>query len=91
MPEGFLDVALIAMYGKTWALEENYQRLERYVREAADNGAQLIIAPETVLDGYICGKCEKDPGGHQGGHARGRAGRSRMDRIWSERRSFVGS
>ena len=30
MPEGFLDVAIIAMYGKTWALEENYQRLERY-------------------------------------------------------------
>jgi predicted amidohydrolase len=61
MPEEFIDVALIAMYGKTWALEENYQRMERYVREAAANGAQLVIAPETVLDGYICGKCEKDP------------------------------
>ena len=61
MPKDYLDVALIAMYGKTWALEENYVQLERYIREAAANGAQLVVAPETVLDGYICGKCEKDP------------------------------
>ncbi len=55
----FLDVALIAMYGKTWSLEENFQRMEQYVRQGAANGAKLVIAPETVLDGYICGK--KDP------------------------------
>ncbi len=55
----FLDVALIAMYGKTWSLEENFQRVEQYVRQGAANGAKLVIAPETVLDGYICGK--KDP------------------------------
>ena len=61
MPAEFVDVALIAMYGKTWALEENYDRMQGYIREAAANGAQLVIAPETVLDGYICGKCEKDP------------------------------
>ncbi len=61
MPNRVLDVALIAMYGKTWALEENYKRMEGYVREAAVNGAELVIALETVLDGYICGKCESDP------------------------------
>jgi len=39
-----------------WALEENFQRWETYVREAVPRRAQLVIAPESVLDGYVCGE-----------------------------------
>ena len=48
-------VGLISMRGEPWQLEENYQRLESYVREAAGQGATVVVAPEAVLDGYICG------------------------------------
>jgi predicted amidohydrolase len=48
-------VGLISMRGEPWQLEENYQRLESFVREAAGQGATVVVAPEAVLDGYICG------------------------------------
>ena len=56
-----LDVGVVAMYGAPWELDDNFKRLEGHVREAAARGAQLVIAPEGVLDGYVCGKCEPDP------------------------------
>ena len=29
--------------------------MEEYVREAVGRRAQLVVAPESVLDGYVCG------------------------------------
>jgi predicted amidohydrolase len=42
------------MKGARWKLEENFQRMEHWVREGAKSGAQLVIVPESILDGYIC-------------------------------------
>ena len=47
-------VGLVSMRGFPYAIEENYRRLESYVREAANLGAELVVAPESVLDGYCC-------------------------------------
>ena len=49
------QVGTISMHGIPWKLAENYQRLEAYVREAARRGANVVVAPETVLDGFVCG------------------------------------
>jgi predicted amidohydrolase len=49
-----LLIGVVAMGADPWALEENFQRLEEYVREAARRRAQVVIAPEGVLDGYVC-------------------------------------
>ena len=46
-------VGMIAMKGEPWKLEENFQRMEAKVREAVGRRAQLVMAPESVLDGYV--------------------------------------
>ena len=43
------------MRSERWRLEENYQRPEAYVRVAVAWGANVVVAPEGVLDGYVCG------------------------------------
>ena len=48
-------VGLVSMRGERWQLEENYQRLEAYAREAVRRGAEVVVAPEPVLDGFVCG------------------------------------
>ncbi len=53
-PIEYTKIGIIAMDAKPWALEHNYQRLERYVREAAQRDAQVVVAPEAILDGYVC-------------------------------------
>jgi len=50
-----LNVGIVTMLATPWALEDNFQRMEAYVREAARRRAQLVIAPEAVLDGYVAG------------------------------------
>lgn len=50
-----LQVGIVTMNPVPWQLEENFQRMETYVREAVRRRAQLVIAPESVLDGYVCG------------------------------------
>jgi predicted amidohydrolase len=35
-------------------LEDNFCRMDYYVREDAKLGAQLVIALESILDGYVC-------------------------------------
>ena len=50
-----LRVGIVTMEGTPWELEDNFQRMEAYVREAARRRANLVIAPEAVLDGYVCG------------------------------------
>ena len=48
-------VGIVTMEATPWELEENFQRMEAYVREAARRRAHLVIAPEGILDGYVCG------------------------------------
>ena len=48
-------VGIVTMEATPWELEENFQRMEEYVREAARRRAHLVIAPEGILDGYVCG------------------------------------
>lgn len=50
-----LNVGIVTMLGVPWALEENFCRLEAYTREAKRRRAELVIAPEAILDGYVCG------------------------------------
>ena len=49
-------VGLISMRGAPFALEENYRRIDGYVRQAAAAGATLVVTPEAGLDGYVCTK-----------------------------------
>ena len=53
-PVKYTKIGIIAMDAKPWALEYNYKRLERYVREAAERDAEVVVAPEAILDGYVC-------------------------------------
>lgn len=53
-PIEYTKIGIIAMDAKPWALENNYERLERYVREASRRDAQVVVAPEAILDGYVC-------------------------------------
>ncbi len=46
-------IGFVTMKGEPWKLEENFQRLEAKAREAAGRRAKLILAPESVLDGYV--------------------------------------
>ena len=48
-------IGIVTMEGTPWELEENFERMDAYVREAVRRRAHLVIAPEAVLDGYICG------------------------------------
>lgn len=48
-------VGIVTMAGDPWELESNFQRLASHVREAARRRARLVVAPESVLDGYVCG------------------------------------
>src|SRR5580700_3658182 len=50
-----LEVGIVSMSTTPWAEEDNFERLEAYVREAARRRAQLVVAPEGVLDGYPAG------------------------------------
>ena len=46
-------VGMVALKSTPWALEDNFCRVEAYVREAAARRAQVVVAPESVLDGYV--------------------------------------
>ena len=46
-------VGIVTLKSAPWELEDNFHRLEAYVREAAGRRAQVIVAPESVLDGYV--------------------------------------
>ena len=46
-------VGMVALKSDPWALEDNFRRVEAYVREAAARRAQVVVAPESVLDGYV--------------------------------------
>ena len=48
-------VGIITMHPWPWELESNFAQLEAYVREAARRHAKVIVAPESVIDGYVYG------------------------------------
>lgn len=53
-PARKIRIGLVTMDAQPWELEQNYVRLEAYVRKAAQRGAEVVVAPETILDGYVC-------------------------------------
>ena len=46
-------IGIATMKGVPWQLEENFQRVDAMAREAAGRRAELVMAPESVLDGYV--------------------------------------
>ena len=48
-----VDVAAISFRPKKFDLADNADRLEAMFRAAAEGGAQLALAPEGVLEGYV--------------------------------------
>ena len=57
---GRLLVGIVTMKPTPWQLEDNFQRLESYVREATRRRAGVVIAPECVLDGYVASHPDTD-------------------------------
>lgn len=46
-------VAALSLTPEPWAKERNLAKFERYARQAAALGAQVIVAPEGYLEGYV--------------------------------------
>ena len=46
-------IGMATMKGVPWELEENFGRMEEMVRQAVGRRAELVMAPESVLDGYV--------------------------------------
>ena len=46
-------VAAISMKPRKWKKEENAERLEKMFQQAAEAGAELVVAPEGILEGYV--------------------------------------
>lgn len=50
-----LLTGVVTMNPVPWELEKNFREFEGFVRQAAARRAELVIGPECVLDGYVCG------------------------------------
>ena len=48
-----IAVAAISFVPEKFALDKNTNRLEAHFRRAAAHGAQLALAPEGILEGYV--------------------------------------
>lgn len=46
-------IAALSLTPEPWKKEANFAKFERYAREAAGRGAQVIVAPEGYLEGYV--------------------------------------
>jgi len=57
-----LRIASCSIFPAKWDKAGNSDKIERVVREAAGKGAQLVITPEGVLEGYVVNEVihEKD-------------------------------
>lgn len=58
--DGFV-LAALSLTPEPWDKEANFQKLARYARQAAAQGAQVIVAPEGYLEGYV-GNAVRTPG-----------------------------
>jgi predicted amidohydrolase len=54
-------IAGLRVMPERWNKEANFQKIEHWAREAAAQGAQLVITPEGFLEGYV-GNDEANPG-----------------------------
>jgi predicted amidohydrolase len=54
-------LAALSLTPEPWDKQANYAKLERYAREAAARGADVIVAPEGFLEGYV-GNENRTPG-----------------------------
>ena len=52
----------ISIKPEKWDKQSNADKVERFVREAAKDGPDLIVTPEGVLEGYVTGDVINDPG-----------------------------
>lgn len=59
--DGGYVVAALSLTPQAWEKEANLAKFERYAREAARRGAQVIVAPEGYLEGYV-GNEKRTPG-----------------------------
>lgn len=59
--EKTLAVAALSLTPEPWDKQANYAKLERFARQAAAQGAQVIVAPEGYLEGYV-GNQHRTPG-----------------------------
>jgi predicted amidohydrolase len=48
-----ISVASLSIFPKKWDKEVNTVKIEQMVRKAAEQGAQIIITPEGVLEGFV--------------------------------------
>lgn len=46
-------VAGLSLMPEAWNKEANFAKMERYARQAAAQGAQVVITPEGFLEGYV--------------------------------------
>ena len=60
---GSIRVASVSIFPEKWNKPANAEKIERLVRDAAAEGAELVITPEGVLEGYVVNEVihEKDP------------------------------
>lgn len=58
--EGYV-LAALSLTPEPWDKEANFKKLERYARQAAAQGAEVIVAPEGYLEGYV-GNMHRTPG-----------------------------
>ncbi|MGH9842188.1 MAG: carbon-nitrogen hydrolase family protein [Blastocatellia bacterium] len=56
-----LTVAGLSLTPEPWNKQANLAKLEKYVRQAAGMGAQLVVTPEGFLEGYV-GNQGRSPG-----------------------------
>jgi predicted amidohydrolase len=54
-------VAALSLTPEPWDKKANYAKLERFVRQAAAQGAQVVVTPEGYLEGYV-GNEKRTPG-----------------------------
>lgn len=54
-------VAGLKLMPERWNKEANFAKLQRYSRDAAGKGAELVLAPEGFLEGYV-GNVHANPG-----------------------------
>jgi predicted amidohydrolase len=59
--DGGFVVAALSLTPLPWEKEANLAKFERYARQAAARGAQVIVAPEGYLEGYV-GNEKRTPG-----------------------------
>src|SRR5438132_1166491 len=56
-----ITIAGLSVTPERWDKAANLAKLDRYAREAAANGADLVITPEGFLEGYV-GNSSANPG-----------------------------